>query len=244
MSDIPEWKWDYIADRKPDEYVLPEPNQFVWCMADLMFGRRDYDVESTDHWKDYQRPANWRTVVGERYAGRRIGDDIDYITITPEARQQGLGYLAVSQVYDVGKLEEMLLQHPLIIQHVTALAEQRFRGSAMKPLKLELSNIFRTQFRVLFYEEHGHCTETRPAFEGSPMVIPSADARWKQACKQFDLATELICQFLCRHYTIYRDEWIPLMVEHVDLSQYFKHFQSKTLALPRLPMKKNPYGTT
>ena len=220
----PEWVLNY--EQKEGEYFLDEPNRYVQDISDLQFGRKDYDkYESTDPacpWSKFKRPLNWRQMVNDPYAGKRIADDIDYITITKEARAEGRGYLAFRPIYDVNQLETLLIHHPEVIRIVRDVVMSGYRSLSFKPLRILLSDVFRSQFRPLFYETYGHQTET-VIIEGRDAVIPSCDVRWKQACKQFDLANDLIARWLCRHYTINQEEWTPRIAEHADLRQYYKH---------------------
>lgn len=238
MIDLPEWKLKYILERIEGELVLDPPNEFVWSIRDLTFGMREYSEESETHkgvllWSKYQRPRNWRELVGDKYADMPIASDIDHAG----------SFLPFGEIYDPYNLEDVLIRHPTIVRQVNELSRVGFRRNELRPLKITVSNVFRTAYRQLFlqaYEEararEAELIQHRPDSVPVPTWFDAGpEPQWKQACKQFDLAVELISLFLCRHFTLYRNHWTPLLAEHADMSRYHKFFTTKGLA-PRRPM--------
>ena len=244
MNDLPEWKLKYITERVDGEFVLPEPNEFVWSIRDLRFGKREYEEERHVQggkvlWDNFRRPNNWRELVGDKYADMPIASDID-----------GLGsFLPFGEIYDPYALEEMLIHHPTIVKEVNNLSLVGFKQNELRPVKIAANSVFRAHYKYVFQKSYDEAKariaevhEQRRQYcpHGEPLPVPywfdeGPDRQWKQACKQFDAANELICLFICRHFTLYRNHWTPLLVEHADLSQYYKHFTMRELK-PRRPM--------
>jgi len=219
-----DWEAKTRKQRSPDEYVLPEPNEFVWALRDLTFGKREY--------KDSERKTkNWRELVQDKYADMPIASDIDRIGT----------FLPFDEIFDAYKIEEMLVRHPTVIKQVHNLYHCNFKSLEFRPLKISIGEIFRAHYKPVFMEQWqasdrgGKYSADNPPDACRIRDIPYSEFRldperqWKQACKQFDLANNLIAHFLCRHYTLYREQWRPLLAEHADYSQYYKHFTMKAL---------------
>ena len=122
---------------------------------------------------------------------------------------------------------------PCVVKEVNALSQVNFRRNELRALKMAIHAVFRTQYKQIFWKAWQE--SDKGGMNTNPEWLVNVDLQWKQACKQFDDTNELISLFLCRHFTLYREHWTPLLAEYADLSMYHKHFTTKGLA-PSRPM--------
>lgn len=200
-------------------YMLPPPNEYVFDLADLQFGRRDYYVRDLPEygWTSYRRPEGWREVVGDRWAMYVIHEDFTSSIGMPTA-----------SVYDPWLLQDMLIKHPEVVRAVKSIADTGFKRVAFKTLNQLVSRFFRSAYRMAYQERMGQPDKWSSYARGAYSTA-DWDVRWKQACAQFDQSISIIAEFIVRHYTVYPDEWVVALASHVDLSQYHRYFTgSKT----------------
>ena len=250
-----------LADQPQFEYDLPNPNDGVCSMYDLRFGRSDYEKirrkptlpENAPYWDFSGKYAHlrrdWRTllITPDPWACRFLIEDFTgRFLVDPTELHLCL------QLWDPQLLEDMLVVHPKVVEAVCAAAKKSFMPHTIRPLVSFLPRFFRTEYRKAYHVQWLEEIERCPVWELSPdgqkqMCGPSAgrntykphtfEELWQQATLQFDKGVELIAKFLCRHYCLYPMAWVPMMAVHGDMSEYWKHFTTKALVLPKKPMQ-------
>lgn len=216
-------------------YMMPPPNDFVFNLEDLRFGKRDYEVCDIPEygWTRFKKPMNWRAIVGDPWAMFRICENFE-------------GAISGGKncyVYDPFLLEEMLCKHPDVVRAVKKMDEAKFRSFALKPLMVAASTLFRSDYRIA-YEARMKQPENWSEYAYGAYSDAPWDARWKQACKQFDKAIDLICMFITRHYTLYPEKWSASLATHVNLSAYYKYFTGSKTFFSRPKMVRRSTGVS
>lgn len=247
--------FDLPDEQPPFIYDLPPPNDGAHDIYGLMFGREGYEEirhlpASHDEHNPYAK--FWDQEAGKlarhlKWNWRELLDRPDtwaLIYIWQDAERKFLLnkreiYLRL-ELFDPELLEAMLIKHPKVVAMVHEIAKKNYASHAFKPLVSFLLRFFRTDFRHASEEADRQRYIQYPLhreYEARVYIPFTFEEKYQQALKQLDKAVELIAKFLARHYGLYTDQWVPLLAEHADLSNYWQHFTSKALSEPK-PVRK------
>lgn len=241
---------------------LPPPNDGASHLTELQFGKERYEhlryypptsklahPHATTYWVEvdhghWKLRPDWRVYLqpSDPWALLPI-----YLDPSPEwvldADDNPLWRLNAYPLWDPTLFQNMALLYPPVIKEVVRVAMRphgpHLNANDFSPLYAAVRSFFRNDYREAYLTLRRKDLEAKADIYQARYRLPTEEQHWRKACILFDHAALRIAEFLVRHYDLYEDEWGTAVLDHVDLSGFWRKFTQPTLQPEWMPLKKD-----